>query len=34
MLHRAARVYLHHALAGILQELGYSTAQTTTGLRI
>ncbi|MFC6064341.1 hypothetical protein [Streptomyces ochraceiscleroticus] len=34
LLHRAARVYLHHALTGILQELGYSVAQTTTGLRI
>lgn len=34
VLHRAARAYLHHALAGVLQELGYSAAQTATGLRI
>ncbi|MEU6990627.1 hypothetical protein ABZ953_08230 [Streptomyces sp. NPDC046465] len=27
LLHRAAHVYIHHALTGILQELGYSVAQ-------
>ncbi|MGW6021063.1 hypothetical protein [Streptomyces sp. NPDC055099] len=34
LLHRAARGYLHHALTGLLQEFGYSVAQTHTGLRI
>ncbi|MFI5803471.1 hypothetical protein [Streptomyces sp. NPDC051561] len=34
LLHRAARVYIHHALTGILQELGYSVAQTPSALRI
>jgi len=34
LLHRGTRAYVHHALAGILQELGYSVAHTTSGLRI
>jgi hypothetical protein len=34
LLHRSTRAYVHHALTGTLQELGYSVAHTTTGLRI
>ncbi|KDN78306.1 hypothetical protein DF19_39960 [Streptomyces olindensis] len=34
LLHRSTRAYVHHALTGILQELGYSVAHTTSGLRI
>src|SRR3954466_2885066 len=34
LLHRSTRAYVHHALTGVLQELGYSVAHTTSGLRI